>query len=102
MTSMLSNYIKLFFCLAGLCLLNLSCENDMPQGDKKEETTEPNTNSNYFDQIMDNTMKDLSNEINHQVSDPNSELLQTIDTVKDVMNQKIIDPIKKKVEDQLK
>ncbi|MEO9533745.1 MAG: hypothetical protein ABJG68_02015 [Crocinitomicaceae bacterium] len=64
------------------------------------ETTE-STNSGGLNDLINNAVDQVENEVNQQISDPNSELLQGVDTLKDIIEEKV-EPAINEITDKIK
>ena len=66
----------------------------------ESETTE-SSNSGGLNDLFNNAVDQVENEVNHQISDPNSELLQGVDTLKDIIEEKV-EPAINEITDKIK
>jgi hypothetical protein len=99
-----------FLVLSAVFVLALltSCSGRVEETETAEipETTESadssgSTNPGGLNDLINGAMNQVETEINKQVSDPNSELLQGIDTLKDIMGNNIV-PVLNEVSDKIK
>jgi hypothetical protein len=64
-------------------------------GDEATETTEETSTESTeesgggLNDLLNNAVDQVQNEVNQQISDPNSELLQGIDTLKDIIEDNV-------------
>ena len=90
--------------VAAMAFAMTSCGGEEEASETNEETsTEESTSNNGggLNDLLNNAVDQVQNEVNQQISDPNSELLQGIDTLKDIIEENV-EPLVEKAQDKIK